>query len=114
MTANHAVDRLVIATISGAQSAPLLDRLAREGFYFTQLDSSGGIMHDAAVSLLVGLNRERLPCLLESLRTCCHTRLRFIPAHAETALLDVQPVMIEAEIGGATIYVLEVERFEQL
>jgi len=28
--------------------------------------------------------------------------------------LEVQPAVIEAEVGGALIYVLDIERFEQL
>jgi uncharacterized protein YaaQ len=28
--------------------------------------------------------------------------------------MHMQPAMIEAEMGGATVFVLEVERFEQL
>jgi len=29
-------------------------------------------------------------------------------------MFEFNPLMIEAEAGGATVYVLEVERFEQL
>jgi uncharacterized protein YaaQ len=108
------VNQLVIATVSGSQSGTLTDRLTRDGFYVTQVDSRGGILHEAMVSLLIGLDRSRLPHLLEHVRECCRTHRRFIPAHVETPLLEIQPMMIEAEVGGATIYVLDVERFEQL
>lgn len=114
VTSPNIVNQLVIATVSGAQAGALMDRLTRDGFYVTQVDSSGGILHEATVSLLIGLDQTRLPCLLEHVRECCRTRRRFIPAHVEAPLLEIQPLMIEAEIGGATIYVLDVERFEQL
>lgn len=108
------VNQLVIATVSGTQFDALTERLTRDGFYVTRVDSSGGILYEATLSLLIGLDRARLPRLLELIRECCHTRRRFVPAHVEAPLLEVQPVMIEAEVGGATIYVLDVERFEQL
>lgn len=114
MTEPTTVNQLVITTISGTQGGALTERLTRDGFYVTQVDSSGGILYEAALSLLIGLDRTRLPRLLELIRECCHTRRRFVPAHVEAPLLEVQPVMIEAEVGGATIYVLDVERFEQL
>ena len=114
MTSSDVVNQLVIATIAGAQAGALTDRLTRDGFAVTQVDSSGGILYEATVSLLIGLNRARLPRLLEHIRECCHTRRRFIPAHVEAPLLEIQPVMIEAEVGGATIYALDVERFERL
>jgi len=110
----NTVNQLVIATVAGAQAGTLTDRLTRDGFYVTQIDSSGGILHEATVSLLIGLDRARLPRLLEHIREYCCTRRRFIPVHVEAPLLEFQPMMIEAEVGGATVYVLNVERFEQL
>ena len=114
MTSQQTVNQLVIATVAGAQAGPLTDRLTRDGFYATQIDSAGGILYEATVSLLIGLSQDRLPGLLEHLRDCCRTHRRFIPAHVEAPLLEIQPVMIEAEVGGATVYVLNVERFEQV
>lgn len=114
MTPPNVVNQLVIATIYGGQAGALVDRLSRDGFYFTKVDSSGGILYEATVSLFIGLDKARLPRLLEHVRECCHTRRRFIPAHAEAPTLEFQPMMIEAEVGGATVYVLDVERFEQL
>ena len=111
---NSVVNQLVIVTVFGAQAGMLTDRLTRDGFYVTQMSSRGGILHEAAISLLIGLDQVRLSHLLEHLYKCCRTRRRFIPAHVETPLLEIQPMMIEAEVGGATIYVLDVERFEQL
>lgn len=114
MKPGNAVNQVVIATVARAQASALTDRLTQGGFYVTQMDSSGGILYEATVSLLIGLDRTRLPRLLEHIRECCHTRRRFIPAHVEAPMLEIQPVMIEAEVGGATVYVLNVERFEQL
>jgi len=114
VTPRNVVNQLVIATAAGSQAGVLTDRLTHDGFYVTWMDSSGGILYEATVSLLIGLDRERLPRLLEHIRECCHTRRRFIPAHIEAPLLEIQPMMIEAEVGGATVYVLDIERFEQL
>jgi uncharacterized protein YaaQ len=114
VTTYRVVDQLILTTVSGARASALTDRLTSDGFYVTQVDSSGGILYEATVSLLIGLDKARLPRLLEHVRECCHTRRRFIPAHVEAPLLEVQPVMIEAEVGGATVYALDVERFEQV
>jgi len=108
------INQLVIATVSGTQAGELTSRLVRDGFHVTQVDSSGGILHEATVSLFIGLDQSRLLSLLAHIRECCRTRRRYIPAHVEAPLLEIQPVMIEAEVGGATVYVLDVERFEQL
>jgi len=114
MSSERTVNQLVLATVSGSQAGELLDRLTRDRFNVTQIDSRGGILHEATVSLLIGLEQQRLPALLKHFRECCHTRRQYIPAHTEAPFLEVQPVMIEAEVGGATVFVFRVQRFEQL
>jgi uncharacterized protein YaaQ len=114
MTSSNIVNQLVLATVAGSQAGELRERLIRDGFYVTQIDSMGGLFHEATVSMLIGLDRIRLPRLLEHIRECCHVRRQFLPAHVEGPFLESQPVMIEAEVGGATVYVFDVERFEQL
>lgn len=113
MTGSAAVDRLVLATVAGSQTSELVERLIGDGFYVTRIDSRGGILHESTDSLLIGLDWARLPRFLEHVRECCLRRRQFIPVHAEAPFLDAPTVMLEAEIGGATVYVFKVERFEQ-
>ena len=72
----------------------------------------GFVAHaDGAVALLVVRGTSMV---LEKLRAECHTRRRLIPAQLETPLASAQTLMIEAETGGAIIYLFDVERFETL
>jgi uncharacterized protein YaaQ len=114
MSTGETLNRLVIATVGSSQVGGLIERLTRAGFQVTEVDSGGGLLQEATVTLFIGLDQEGLPALLDHLRQCCQTRRQLIPAHVEIPPLDVQPMMIEALVGGATIYVLDVERFEQL
>ena len=45
------VNQLAIATVNGAQATVLTNQLLRDGFYVTQVDSSGGILRETAISL---------------------------------------------------------------
>lgn len=114
MTSSNTVDQLAIANVASTQASELTERLTQDGFYVTQIDSSGGILYEATVTLLVGLDGTRLPQLLEHIRECCQTHRRYVAAQVETPLIELQPMVIEAEVGGATAYVLNVERFLQL
>ncbi|HLE28034.1 MAG TPA: cyclic-di-AMP receptor [Anaerolineales bacterium] len=113
MTSHQAVNHLVLVTLAGEQLGELTERLKQSGFYFTQVDR-GGVLQEIPVSLLIGLDRASLPRLLALVREVCRTRRRFIPAQAEVPWLEGVGMVIEAEVGGATIYALDVERFEQL
>jgi uncharacterized protein YaaQ len=110
----YQVNQLVILIVFGPQADQFMKRLTKNRFYFTKIDSSGGIVQEPMVCLLVGLNSARLGTLLELSRKYCKPYRQYIPTN-----LNVQPglsefPMIEAQMGGATVCVLNVERFEQL
>jgi uncharacterized protein YaaQ len=107
------INQLVLI-VAGAQAGELMQRLSQERFYFTKIDSTGGLVQEPNVTLLIGLNESRLGAFLELVRKVCQPYRQFIPAHVSVHPMHMQPAMIEAEMGGATVFVLEVERFEQL
>jgi len=112
--ANQTINQLVIAVVSGAQAGGLTQRLRAAGFYFTQLDSWGGLLEEPTVCLLIGLDAANRPALIDLIRQCCQVHRQYIPARLDASMLQVQPVMIEAEVGGAAVYTVAVERFVQL
>ena len=107
------VDQLVLVTAFESQVNPLMSHLTGAGFYVTQINTSGGLLYEARISLLIGLNQARRSDLLTHIRACCGTEARFVPAYGEAVTVDTQPMMFEVEVGGALIYVLDVEHFEQ-
>jgi uncharacterized protein YaaQ len=111
---NATLDRLVFLTISGSQADPLMKRLSREGFQFTLIDSTSQMMQEPALCLMVGFAHERLNSLLEIVRKECKPYRKFIPTQnilpGELANLP----MVEAQLGGARVFMMNVERFEQL
>ena len=112
MTPQDAGQQLAIVTVSAAQAGALTDALTDEVYSATQVDSDGGVLGEPTASLFIGLGGDRLPHLLTVVGRCCPSRRRLMPAHPEGALAEVQPMMVEVEVGGATVYVLDVERFE--
>ena len=114
MTPPKIVNQMVFANVAGSQARALVEQLTDDGFYVTQIASRGGILHEATVSLLIGLDKMRLPRFLGHIRKICQKRRQFYPAHAEAPFLNTPVVMIEAEIGGASVYIFDLERFEQI
>ncbi len=108
------VNQLVIAIVAGGQADEVIRTLVKDGFYVTQIDSTSGLLQEATASLLIGLDRARLPHLLQRIRTLCRPYTRYLPIHVEVTMTEMQPMMIETQVGGATVFVLNVERFEQV
>ena len=115
MDENHGIDTLVILYVTNEQIDVLMDLLNQHQFHFTRIASSGGFLHYPNNSLLIGISRERLDELKTLVKECCQRRTTHIATqtHVESYPHHSQPVIIEAEVGGATLHTLAVEHFEQ-
>jgi uncharacterized protein YaaQ len=107
------VDRIMFLVVAGSHSNTLLKNLTRDNFNFTIIDSTSGIVQEPMVCLMVGFAQERLPVLLDLVRKDCHSYKQFIPAQGLLQGEFSALPMVEAQMGGALIYLMNVERFEQ-
>lgn len=109
--------KLIMAIVQDIDSRGVLDALVADGFRATKISSSGGFLVRGNATILIGVKDERVEAVLNILRTHCHARREFVSpvvplGEAASARHWVQP--LEVEVGGATVFVLGVERFEQL
>lgn len=108
------INRLAITIVDGSQSRDLIKVLNEEGFSVTIVDAVGGFLHEALMTLLIGLPQSRLSRFFAIVREQCPRRTRYVPMGVELSLTPGYPMMIEASVGGATVFILPVERFVQL
>ncbi len=112
-TTYSTVNQLVFVVVSERQAGDLLKALVRERFYFTKIDSSGEVFQEPTLCLLIGLNSARRSALMDLVGQCCKTYEEYIPVQFNPPASFPPMSMIEARAGGALVYVLDVERFEQ-
>ncbi len=108
------IDLLVLVVVSKSQSKKLMANLNKQHFYFTIIDSSSSLFQEPTVCLLLGLNHTRFNILDDLVNQYCQPYKRFIPVqmHA-TGELSHMPIL-ETQEGGATLYGMAVEHFEQI
>ena len=114
MPTNSTVNLLVLVVVSGRQSEDLMQALSQEHFYFTKIDSSGMVFQEPTVCLLIGLNNKRLSALLGVVTQSCKPHQEYVPVQFNPPAGFPPMAMIEAQVGGALVYALNVERFEQI
>lgn len=108
--------KLVLAVVQGQDSDAALDALVERGFIATRINSSGGFLRERNATILVGVQEESMAEVMRIIRQTCQAQTRFVNPltpfiePAEAALS--QPVSVE--VGGATVFVLDVERFERI
>lgn len=106
-----AISRLVIAIVNPDDAGPLVDRLIGAGFGVTRLDTAGGFLRRGNATLLIGIPVARLDDLLAIVQSEGKTRTVMAYDLFAPSSPDMLPaVPIEVQVGGATVFVLDVER----
>ena len=106
--------KLVVAIISGEDSSKVSGALTEEGFFVTKLATSGGFLAAGNTTFIVGTEDEKVPALIEILKNTCSTRKQMKPSGGGLGLGMFSAAPIEVQIGGATVFVLDIEQFHKL
>ena len=87
--------------------------LQRIGASSTYLSSAGGFLGRRNATLLVGLPADKIQDSLKALREACKQRIEYMSLPLEGSSMPM-PAPVPVTVGGATVFALPVERFEQI
>lgn len=107
--------KLIMSIVNSDDARPLLEVLSRKGHRATMVSTTGGFLREGNATVLIGVEDESVPVVLDLIKENCHTRKQFVnplPPIMEPGELYM-PSPIEVQVGGATVFVLDVERFER-
>lgn len=106
-----AINRLVVAIVNPDDAGLLVERLVEAGHGVTRLDTAGGFLRRGNATLLVGVPASRVDDLLAIIQSECKTRMVLAYDLFAPSSPDMLPaVPIEVQVGGAVVFVLEVDR----
>ena len=108
------INQLALIIVSGRQAEGLMQQLVENHFYFTKVNSSGGVFQEPTVTLLTGLNNARLQTLVRVIEECCQPFNEYIPVQLNVPPGYLPLNVVETQVGGALVYTMDVERFEQV
>ncbi len=104
---------ILLLAVVQAQDAESADAaLSKLGVSVTRLPSVGGFLGRRNATLLIALPAARKSQVVETLNKNCRQRVEYIAVPLESAPLPL-PAPTPITIGGATIFAMEVERFEE-
>mgnify|MGYP001007038670 CR=1 FL=1 len=105
--------KLLMAVVQ-AQDADVAENKVREmGVSVTRLPSIGAFLGRRNATLLIGLPPSQVESVLNTFKENCRQRVEYIAVPLESAPLPL-PSPTPITVGGATIFTLEVEHFEEL
>ena len=93
--------KLITAVIGKKDLNPVCDALREAGYSFTKIPTSGGFLRNSNMTLLIGVEDDKLAHAVELINQNCKSRTE-------------QNEVRKARVGGATLFVTDVERFEKM
>mgnify|MGYP004723253963 CR=1 FL=1 len=108
--------KLIIAIVQDEDAARLVSNLMNEGYSVTKLATTGGFLRAGNTTLLLGVDEEKFQGAMDVIEKVCKSRKQIAtppsPVAGPTGVYVPYP--IEVMVGGATVFVLNVEQFIKL
>lgn len=105
--------KLIIAIVQDDDAGDLIDVITDAGYRVTKLATTGGFLKAGNTTLMIGVEKEKVDELLAVIEDTCKTREQVVtspsPVAGSTGVYVPYPV--EVEVGGATVFVVDVDKF---
>ena len=108
--------KLIIAIVQDEDASRLINQLMSEDYRVTKLATTGGFLRSGNTTLLVGVEDEKLENAMGVIEKVCKSRKQIAstPAPISGTTGMYVPFPVEVTVGGATIFVLDVEQFTKI
>ena len=103
---------LLIAVVQGQDADMAIDALMGQGFKVTRLPSVGVFLGRKNATLMIGIDSDRKEQAIDLLNKNCRQRVAFISVPMESSPLPM-PAPTPVTVGGATIFSVAVEHYEE-
>lgn len=99
------VNSLMTVFLQEQDAENAVNALNKLGLSITRISGKGGFLGRKIVTLVIGIPASKEPAALEALKSCCHQRSGYFQTGEANPVID---------IGRATIFSFDIERFEEL
>lgn len=108
--------KLIIAVVQDEDSQRLISKLMKSGYGVTKLATTGGFLRSGNTTLLIGVDNERLEDAMGIIENVCKSRKQVAtsPSPMAGATGMYVPYPVEVTVGGATVFVVNVEEFKKI
>jgi uncharacterized protein YaaQ len=106
--------KLIMAIVQDLDADPAMGALTKADYKVTRIASTGGFFRMGNTTLYIGTEDDQVEPVIDILRQICQERTRVMPINFDPseAILSAG-AYTEVPVGGATVLVFNVERFER-
>jgi uncharacterized protein YaaQ len=107
------IHHLLLAVVQEQDIDTATRALEALGLPVVFLSSAGGFLGRRNATLLIGLREGKEENAIQSLEESCRQRIEYLTLPLEGSPLPM-PAPVPVTVGGATVFALPVERFEEI
>jgi uncharacterized protein YaaQ len=104
--------KLIYAIVRNTDSGYVTEALNKKGYYVTKLASTGGFLREGNTTLMIGTEADKVEQVINIVKKQCGPRRQIITN--SVGLPEYASLNTAVNVGGATIFVMEVDRFEKI
>ena len=109
--------KLILAILQGDDYADTVDELNQNGFFVTILSSTGGFLKKKSVTVMIGVEEEKVQQVLDILKQCAGRRqqLTYSDVSMSTSVHAPQIPMVPVpmNVGGVVVFVLDLDSLQK-
>ncbi len=105
--------KLIFAIVNNDDSPVVANNLTANGFSVTKLATTGGFLKAGNTTFIVGTEDEKVPEAISIIESHSRRRTQIVPTSVGDASTMFDSTSLEVSVGGATIFVLDVEQFKK-
>jgi len=106
--------KMIIAILNADDAGTAIQQLMKEGYFVTKLATTGGFLKAGNVTVLIGVDASRVQAVIDIIKRYSRSRKQVIPSMPEAGINFYPSMPVEVTVGGATIFVLDIEHFEKV
>ena len=107
--------KLIIAIVNNDDSSNVQTALTEDGYFVTKLATSGGFLKKGNTTFFIGTDDEKVDGAIDIIKNHAKKRVEKEPTVPPTEMGEFfTPIMVDVLVGGATVFVLNIDRFEKL
>jgi len=107
--------KLILAIVHNDDNVLVSSSLTKAGFHVTKIASTGGFLMSGNTTFIMGVNDDEIEKAIDIISKYSKKRTQSVANDMALATGNMSSnIPIEVQVGGGTIFVLNVERFERV
>lgn len=106
--------KLIIAIVHSDDAQAVVTEIAMAGYSATKLSTTGGFMRAGNTTLLIGVDEEKVDEVIELIRKRAKSHKQVVSGFPGKSEGSVSAMPVEVKVGGATVFVVDVDKFVKL